>query len=738
MVYTDKKGVVFADGNKILIRCPKEFKGEYVIPDGVLKIDKFAFYRCRGLTSITIPDSVINIDECAFAWCAGLTSISIPNSVRRIGKSVFEGCTGLTSITIPSSITSIEDAVFSSCSGLISINLPNSITSIGERAFEGCRNLANVSIPNSVTSIGERAFEGCCNLANISIPGSVTKIGQYAFRDCKCLVTIRVDGNNPNYSSKDGVLFNRNQTTLIQYPIGQKGSYIIPNTVTKIEKSAFDGCSSLTSVTIGNNVTNIGDSAFRKCTGLTSITIPNSVTSIGSSAFNGVPNVICSLVAFGYPWGARSIKGYVEGCLVYSDNTKTKLLACSSVAIGQLIIPNSVTNIGKSAFEDCMSLTSIEIPNSVTNIGNSAFMRCSALTSITIPNSVTDLGEFAFYDCRSLTSITISNSITSIRKCAFSGCSRLASVEIPNSVTCIGQHAFALCSGLVSIAIPDRVLHIEEDAFVGCNMQIIDILTTYKKKLEESAKQKQREREAREEAEQRAKDVEAKRIAAEQERLRIIKAREAEEQRRMQEQQMQEMLQGSILFFDTETTGKPLNYKASVTDLYNWPRLVQLAWIMADKEGNVLKKKSVIIKPEGFSIPADSVAVHGITTERALREGLSLNDVLEEFATDLSLAEHIVGHNIDFDQHIVGAELCRLGMDFNALMDKPSTCTMKSSTEFCAIPNPNTYFGGYKWPSLQELYQKLFNRSFEDAHDALADVTATKECYFELKRRGII
>lgn len=146
----------------------------------------------------------------------------------------------------------------------------------------------------------------------------------------------------------------------------------------------------------------------------------------------------------------------------------------------------------------------------------------------------------------------------------------------------------------------------------------------------------------------------------------------------------------------------------------------------------------VIIKPDGFSIPADSVAVHGITTERALREGLPLNDVLEEFATDLSIAEYIVGHNIDFDQHIVGAELCRIGMNFNALMDKPCTCTMKTSTKFCAIPNPNIYFGGYKWPSLQELYQKLFNRSFEDAHDALADITATKDCYFELKRRGII
>ena len=218
----------------------------------------------------------------------------------------------------------------------------------------------------------------------------------------------------------------------------------------------------------------------------------------------------------------------------------------------------------------------------------------------------------------------------------------------------------------------------------------------------------------------------------------INKRREAEEQRRMQEQQLLQMLKGSILFFGIECTGIPRNYIAPITESDNWPRLVQLAWIMADKNGNVLKKKSVIIKPDGFTIPSDAAAVHCITTERAQREGKPLREVLEEFATDLSLAEQVVGHNIDFDQHIVGAELYRLKMDYDALMNKPSICTMRASTDFCAIPNPNSYFGGYKWPSLQELYLKLFNRSFDEAHDALADITATKECYFELKRRGII
>ena len=218
----------------------------------------------------------------------------------------------------------------------------------------------------------------------------------------------------------------------------------------------------------------------------------------------------------------------------------------------------------------------------------------------------------------------------------------------------------------------------------------------------------------------------------------IETSHKSQEQQRLMEQQMQEMMQGSIMFFDIETTGTPRNYKAPISDSYNWPRLVQLAWIMADKNGNVLKKKSLIIRPSGFTIPADAAAVHGITTKKAEREGVLLHDVLDEFETDLSFAGQIVGHNIDFDQHIVGAELYRLGMDSGILMDKPCICTMKSSTDFCAIPNPNPYFGGYKWPSLQELYKRLFGQEFEDAHDALADITATKECYFELKRRWVI
>ena len=300
-------------------------------------------------------------------------------------------------------------------------------------------------------------------------------------------------------------------------------------------------------------------------------------------------------------------------------------------------------------------------------------------------------------------------------------------------------------NGDVNLNVPDSLVLAAMDYVYNGGPHIREVLEEkWAKIIKEKREKEEYERQIREQAERERRireeqaREEAKRAAEEQERLRLIKAREEEEQRRLQKQQMQEMLQGSTLFFDTETTGTPRNYKAPVTDSSNWPRLVQLAWIMADKNGNVVKKKSVIIKPDGFSIPSDASAIHGITTERALREGKPLKEVLDEFTTDLSFASQIVGHNIDFDQHIVGAELYRLNMDYSALMYKSSTCTMKSSTNYCAIPNPYSHYGGYKWPSLSELYWKLFRHSFDDAHDALADITATKDCYYELKRRGVI
>ena len=187
------------------------------------------------------------------------------------------------------------------------------------------------------------------------------------------------------------------------------------------------------------------------------------------------------------------------------------------------------------------------------------------------------------------------------------------------------------------------------------------------------------------------------------------------------------------LFFDTETTGVPMDYDLPARFTRNWPRLVQLAWIVTDEDGNTLKEGNEIIRPEGFDIPEDAVSVHGITTEKAMQDGKPLQDVIRDFLHDAEQAQCLVGHNISYDQRVVSAELYRLGLT-DILSDKECICTMKSTTNFCKIPG----YYGYKYPKLQELYRKLFDSDFEDAHDAMADITATMKCFFELLRIGKI
>ena len=304
-----------------------------VLDDGTASIKK---YIDNGSKTVDIPSTidgykVTEIGDDAFYDCTGLTSVTIPSSVKRIEYDAFEGCTGLTSVTIPSSVTEIGDSAFAGCTGLKSVTIPNSVTEIGNIAFFGCTSLKSVTIPSSVTEIGIDAFGGCTGLKSIT-----------------------VDKNNKNYTSVEGVLFNKNKTKILGYPNAKGSSYVIPSSVTEIGYSAFYGCTGLKSVTIPSSVKKIGDSAFAGCTGLKSVTIPNSVTEIGNYAFAG-----CT--------GLKSVT-----------------------------IPSSVKKIGYRAFFGCTGLKSVTIPNSVKEISDSAFFGCTGLKSVTIPSTVTEIGNNAF------------------------------------------------------------------------------------------------------------------------------------------------------------------------------------------------------------------------------------------------------------------------------------------------------------------------------------------------------
>lgn len=190
-----------------------------------------------------------------------------------------------------------------------------------------------------------------------------------------------------------------------------------------------------------------------------------------------------------------------------------------------------------------------------------------------------------------------------------------------------------------------------------------------------------------------------------------------------------------FLIYDTETTGLPRNYEAPVTDLENWPRLVQIAWQLHDDTGKLIEAKNHIIRPDGFTIPFNAEKVHGISTEKARREGEDLAAVLHEFVNAINRTDFIIGHNIDFDLNIIAAEFlrCNLPVPFEG---KEILCTKTESVNFCALPGGRG--GGYKWPTLSELHEKLFGEPFKEAHNAAADVVATARSFLELVRIGIV
>jgi hypothetical protein len=511
----------------LLLTLPTVVQAQYFIRiiDGTVTI--FDYFGAGGdviiprsflVNGVSLPVTTIEIG--AFSGCTNLTSVTIPRSVTRIGNSAFSDCTNLTAITVdalnayyssvdgvlfdryktiliecpggkagsytvPNSVTSIGSFAFDTCTSLTGVTIPNSATSIGDGAFYQCSSLTSVTIGDSVTSIGDDAFYNCTSLNNVTIPDSVTNIGRYAFFDCTSLTAITVDVLNSFYSSVDGVLFNKSQTTLIQCPKGKAGSdYTVPNSVTDIGSYAFSYCTNLTSVTIPDSVTSIESGAFDSCTSLTNVTIPNSVTSI----WDGVFSYCTSLTSVTIPNSVTDIGSYAFSY-------------CTSLT--NITIPDSVTYIGWNAFEYCTSLTSVTIGNGVTSIQSQMFQSCTSLTSVTIPNSVTSIGDGVFSYCTSLTSVTIPNNVTSIGWYAFGSCTSLSAITVdtnntayssvdgvlfnktqttliqcpggkvgsytaPNSVTIIGGDAFERCINLTNVTIPNSVTSIGGFAFTGC------------------------------------------------------------------------------------------------------------------------------------------------------------------------------------------------------------------------------------------------------------------------------
>ena len=512
-IYEDN--VLFNMDKSKLISYRNQEAKSFIIPNGVMSIEKYAFSGCSSLISISVPKSVTSIGDGAFDGCSSLSSIAIsdsitsisawtfdgckslrsliiPDSVTSIGNEAFRGCSSLCSLVIPDSVTSIGDGAFDGCSSLRSLVIPDSVTSIRDGAFDGCSSLRSLVIPDSVTSIGDGAFDGCSSLRSLVIPDSVTSIGDGVFSSCSSLRSlvipdsvVNIKGNpfcywkgkleclSASFIYEDNVLFNMDKSKLISFRNQEAKSFIIPDGVKSIGKCAFGYCYSLVNISIPNSVTSIGEESFIDCSSLSNLVIPNSVTSIGDGAFWGCS----SLRSLVIPNSITSIGAWVfSGCKSLSNITIPDSLTsigawafdgCSSLR--SLVIPNSVTSIDAWVFSGCKSLSNITISDSLTSIGAWAFEGCSSLRSLVIPNSVTSIGDSAFEDCTSLSSLVIPDGVTSIRDYAFEGCTSLTSLAIPDSITCIGFDAFKGCSSLRDLVIPNSVNDIEDSAFEGCN-----------------------------------------------------------------------------------------------------------------------------------------------------------------------------------------------------------------------------------------------------------------------------
>jgi hypothetical protein len=483
---------------------------------------------------MNIATSVVSIGNSAFVNCQGFTSFYIPAAVTHIGTGAFS------SINCAISVDPLNTA-FSDINGILfnkrqttliryplyyggSYTIPNTVDSISNLAFFACRSLTDVTIPTSVSYLGSQAFSYCSVLTSAYIPSSVISMGSYVFMSSSCMIT--VDDNNPNFSSADGLLFDKLKTTLIQCPTSKTGLYDIPASVTSLGYLAFQNCTSLTSVTIPSSITNIPSSTFNNCTGLTLMSIPASVNSIGSSAFYNCsalstlytlptnPIVLSSTSNVFYNVNKTSCTLYVpvgsktnyQSATLWKDfqnivevsttpgqvsktvNVLTAGTLASLISAGDRITLTDLTVTGNIDARDFRTMRDLITNLSDLDLCNATIIAYTGTQGTdptlgtasgtylanAIPQHAFDIGS-PYVGNEILKNVKLPLSTTVIGPYAFVSCYALKNISVPNTISSIGSSAFSSCRALDSFKIPDSMTSISDQSFCGTGLKNVII-----------------------------------------------------------------------------------------------------------------------------------------------------------------------------------------------------------------------------------------------------------------------
>lgn len=496
-----------------------------IIKQGVTGIGSGAFCFCAALSTVTLPDGLKRIGDGAFGGCESLKELAIPSSVETIGNGAFSYCTRLEKATLPQKLTELSDSLFEDCAGLTEVNIPQSVAAIGENAFKGCKALAVTSIPDGVKTIGKEAFASCAAVEELKIPTGVERIGESAFKGTN-IESVIFDGTKERWTQIGGEtsgidiekirhscdkgsawLSNGGEhwhecswcgkvsdkaahedegdgackvcgaglsDALAEGTISGLGWSLARSGVLTISGSgelpelANDGTSVpwkkhsdiIIEVVIKRGVTGVGSGAFTGCTALKKVSISDTVKKLDLNAFSGCT----ALEAFAVEDGNEA---YASADGVLFNAGKTLLISCPVGKTGAYTVPETVTEIEKSAFA-ASGVESVSMSDAVNAVGEGAFSNCSKLKSAVLPKGLKELKKSLFSGCTALEAISIPDSVKTLGEGVFSGCAALKEVKIPGEVTVIPKNAFSGCAALESVSIPKSVTAIKEAAFDRC------------------------------------------------------------------------------------------------------------------------------------------------------------------------------------------------------------------------------------------------------------------------------